>query len=63
MPYLVKTGLTYPVGEANIKKAKAGKLDAVTKWKSVEPGEVVDDIPKESLPWLLDGGRIEAVKP
>jgi hypothetical protein len=61
--YEVLTGLTYPIGEANINKAKAGKLDEVTKWKRAEPGEVVDDIPAVSVPWLLRKGHIEAVAP
>ncbi len=61
MPYLVKQGLTYPVGEANIKRAKSGRMDAVTEWKHVDPGDVVDDIPSVSLPWLLSQGRIEEV--
>ena len=59
--YLVKTGLTYPVGEANIKRAKAGKMDAVTEWKRAEVGDVVGDIPDVSLPWLLKKGAIEEV--
>lgn len=27
-----------------------------------EPGEIRDDIPKESVPWLLSGGLIRKVK-
>lgn len=27
--------------------------------RRVEPGDVVDDIPKKSLPWLLKQGHIE----
>jgi hypothetical protein len=61
--YKALVGLTYPVGTANIERAKAGKLDAVTNWKRAEPGEVVDDIPAVSVPWLLRKGHIEAVAP
>jgi hypothetical protein len=60
--YEVLTGLTYPIGEANVNKAKAGKLDEVTKWKRAEPGEVVDDIPAVSIAWLLEQGQIAEVK-
>ena len=59
--YRVLKGLTYPVGEANIKRAKAGKMDAVTEWKRAEVGDEVDDIPEVSLPWLLKTGSVEEV--
>lgn len=62
MAFIVKVGLTYPVGEANVKRAKAGRLEAVTEWKRAESGDVVDDIPEVSLPWLLAKGHIEAVE-
>lgn len=26
--------------------------------RRAEPGEIVDDIPKESIKWLLEGGHI-----
>lgn len=61
MAYLAKTGLRYPVGAKNIKHAQDGDLDKVTKWKSVAAGEVTDDVPDCSVPWLLDRGMIEAV--
>ena len=62
MAYLAKTGLRYPVGETNIKRAQRGELDKVTEWKEVAAGEVADDIPACSVPWLLAKGRIEAVE-
>ena len=61
MKYLVKRGLTYPVGEANIKRAKRGDMDKVTEWKRAEAGEVAEDIPEVSVPWLLRSGSIEEV--
>ena len=61
MKHIAKVGLTYPVGNTNIARAKRGDMDKVTEWKHVEPGEVVDDIPEVSVPWLLRAGRIEAV--
>lgn len=30
--------------------------------KRAEPGEVRSDIPKQSIPWLLDRGHIEPVE-
>lgn len=27
--------------------------------KRAEPGDIVDDIPKRSIPWLLEQGHIE----
>lgn len=30
-------------------------------WKQVAAGEVADDIPAKSVPWLLAGGRIEEI--
>lgn len=29
--------------------------------KRAEPGEIREDIPVNSVPWLLDGGHIETV--
>ena len=61
MPYLCKVGLTYPVGEKNIKHAQKGDMHKVTEWKRVEAGEVADDIPACSLDHLLASGKVEAV--
>jgi hypothetical protein len=59
--YKALVGLTFPVGDENVKRAKAGDMDKVTRWKRVEAGGVADDIPAVSLPWLLEQGQIEAV--
>lgn len=60
--YRALVGLTYPDGAANVELARKGKLDKVTKWKRVEPGEIVSDIPAASIPWLLADGKIELVE-
>jgi hypothetical protein len=46
--YEVLVGLDYQVEEQN---------------RRVEPGEVVDDIPAESVEWLKKGGYIQVVRP
>lgn len=45
--YRASTGLSY--------STKGGD-------RRVEPGEVVDDIPPKSVPWLLRQGHIEEVE-
>ncbi|MFI9552645.1 hypothetical protein [Nonomuraea endophytica] len=45
--YKVLTGLDYP-GKGGPKRA--------------EPGDVVDDVPKESVGWLVEQGVIEEVR-
>jgi hypothetical protein len=30
--------------------------------KRAEPGDVVDDLPRQSIPWLLEQGYIEMVE-
>lgn len=44
--YKVLTGMNYPVNGVD---------------KRVEVGEIVDDIPVTSIPWLLQDGHIEEV--
>ena len=56
--YKALTGLHYPATAKDVTLRKAGKPCKV---KDVEKGEVVTDIPPESIPWLLRGGKIEAV--
>ena len=60
--YRAVVGLRYPVGDQNIKRAQRGELDKVRKWREVEAGEVVDDVPACSVPWLTEAGLIEAVE-
>ena len=31
--------------------------------KTAEPGDVVDDLPEKSIPWLLKDGHIEKLHP
>lgn len=47
--YKVLAGLNYPDGKGGAKRA--------------EVGAEVDDIPTQSIPWLLADGHIEEVKP
>lgn len=51
--YRVNRGLTYP------ENYRANREN--WRYKSVEPGEIVDDIPPVSRDWLLDRGHIEPV--
>lgn len=58
--------------ELEDKKPVSGKKPAVQKYrarvglnygdKRVEAGDVVDDIPEDSVEWLLEGNYIEKVK-
>jgi hypothetical protein len=57
--YRALTGLTYPASKADVELRVAGKE---CKWRDVAVGEVVDDIPPVSIPWMLDLGKIEEVK-
>lgn len=56
--YRALVGLTYPASVKDLAKRKAGQPCA---WKEVEAGEIVTDIPGDSIPWLLADGRIEEV--
>ena len=56
--YRALTGLHYPATAKDVAAKKAGKPFTV---KDVNAGEVVSDIPPESIGWLLDGGHIEDV--
>lgn len=60
--YEALTGIDYPDGPENVKRAKAGRLDQVTKWVHLEPGDDASGIPVDDLPWLLKSGFIRAVK-
>jgi len=59
--YRVKVGLNYPTDPAIDKRLRAGEE---IPWEErglrrVEPGDVVDDLPALSIPWLLRDGLIE----
>lgn len=54
--YRALTGLHYPASAKDVVAQKSGKPFTV---KDVEAGEVVSDIPPESIGWLLAGGHIE----
>ena len=53
MKYKAMTGLTYPTNPS------APRDEWL--YKEVRQGEVVDDIPKQSVPWLLEQGLIQEV--
>lgn len=57
--YRALADLRYPDGADEVRKAKLDKGYDTIKWKTVEAGEVVSDIPPESVPWLLAQGSIE----
>ena len=54
--YRALTGLSYPASAKDVQLRKAGKPCSV---KDAEKGEVVSDIPPESIEWLLAGCHIE----
>jgi hypothetical protein len=58
MNYLVNIDLDYPATEADLAACQAGNDYAR---HVAAPGDVVDDIPEVSLPWLLDAGYITPV--
>lgn len=61
MKYVTRRGLNYPTDPQIIARLQAGENipfeERGLKW--VEEGEVVDDIPEVSVPWLLEQGLIE----
>jgi hypothetical protein len=61
--YEALTGIDYPDGPENVKRAKAGQLEKVTKWVRLEAGDDASDVPAEDIAWLLKAGHIRAVKP
>jgi hypothetical protein len=59
MKYKALTGLTYPATKADLELCLAGEPHAR---KELAEGETAEDIPAESVPWLLEGGLIKEVK-
>lgn len=62
--YRALTGLSYPTDQKVIKRLLAGENVPAEerRMKRVERGEIVDDVPACSLPWLLEAGQIEPVE-
>lgn len=56
--------LSYPTDERVIARLLAGENlpESERTNKDVDRGEIVDDIPACSVPWLLEAGAIEEVK-
>ena len=56
--YRALVGLSYPAGAADLRLCLEKKPH---KRKEVEPGEIVNDIPLQSIDWLLEDKRIEEI--
>lgn len=56
--YRALVGLSYPASAKDLALRLKGQPCT---FRRVEPGEIVDDIPEMSLPWLIGDGRIEEV--
>ena len=58
--YEVVVGLSYPTDPAIVARlARGDRIPAPDRGlKRAEPGEIVDDIPSVSVPWLLEQGLI-----
>lgn len=57
----VRVGLSYPTAPSVLKRLAAGE-DVPREQrneKRAEPGEVVNDLPAHSIPWLVEQGMIE----
>ena len=61
--YRALTGISYPTDPKVIKRILSGELVPFEERgvKEVAAGQVVDDIPAVSVPWLLDQNLIEEV--
>ena len=61
--YRVLVGLTYPTDpEVILRIQDGGTVPAHSRGlKRAEPGEIVDDLPEASLPWLVEQGMVEPV--
>lgn len=59
--YRALTGLSYPTDKAIIRRIQEGESIPTDERgaREVTPGEIVDDIPSVSVPWLLEQGQIE----
>lgn len=62
--YRVKVGLNYPTDPAIDARLRAGEQ---IPWEDrgmrrAEPGQIVDDIPPLSVPWLIEQGVIEEIE-
>ena len=56
--YRALVGLSYPASRKDLSLCKEHKPHAR---REVSPGEIVNDIPQESVGWLLEDGRIKEV--
>jgi len=60
--YRILTGLNYPTSPSLVRHLSAGGAwpESAVLARAV-PGDVVDDLPAVSIPWLLAAGAIEPV--
>jgi hypothetical protein len=59
MEYRAKAGLSYPASARDLQLCKQGQPHARVE---IAEGEIAKGLPSESVPWLLEDGRIEEVK-
>ena len=63
--YRALVALEYPTDTATIRRIRAGEDIPPSQRRGVREvnaGEVIDDVPAVSVPWLLEQGLIEAVE-
>lgn len=62
--YRALTGISYPTDPEIIKRIQAGESVPFEERgnKEVPAGQVVDDVPAVSVPWLIEQGLIELVE-
>lgn len=62
--YRARVGLTFPADPGIVARLAGGERiprEDRGELRRVAAGEVADDIPAQSIPWLLAAGKIEAV--
>ena len=60
--YKIVTELRYPADAASLKKALSGTWEGKLNWKTVYPGDLVNDLPTEIVGTLLETKDIEPAK-
>jgi hypothetical protein len=68
MRYRVNTGLRYPIAGIDAIRAAGGlrNMDqtarAAVRFVDRKPGDIVSDVPRESVAWLVEQGALTPVK-
>jgi len=62
--YRALTGISYPTDPGIVKRIQAGESIPYGERgvKEIPAGQVVDDVPAVSVPWLLEQGLIELIE-